>query len=250
MRKNKQKETNMTRTFKPAALALAVLLALAASLGAQALQSYIAEYDLSVRGVGAGRVRHEAVFTERSYRVTADGTPSLAAKMLGFGQIREKAEGKIAGDRVIPTYYRRDMQGNDNQHISYDYANAVNGEIQAIVGAQNKTLRVNPNDPALDILALVVQSLLDVERGHIGEHNYTLINEDRVRSYQVSQLPDETWQDNKNGRALKIKVFLQTSGNRQTKIYFAEEPLRLVKLQQLKDGESRFSLKLLNYKPL
>ena len=30
MRKNKQKENNMTRTFKPAALALAVLLALAA----------------------------------------------------------------------------------------------------------------------------------------------------------------------------------------------------------------------------
>ena len=236
----------MTNTLRP----FLALLALAASLGAQALQSYIAEYDLSVRGVGAGRVRHEAVFTERSYRVTADGTPSLAAKMLGFGQIREKAEGKIAGDRVIPTYYRRDMQGNDNQHISYDYANAVNGEIQAIVGAQNKTLRVNPNDPALDILALVVQSLLDVERGHIGEHNYTLINEDRVRSYQVSQLPDETWQDNKNGRTLKIKVFLQTSGNRQTKIYFAEERLRLVKLQQLKDGESRFSLKLLNYKPL
>ena len=236
----------MTNTLRP----FLALLALAASLGAQALQSYIAEYDLSVRGVGAGRVRHEAVFTERSYRVTADGTPSLAAKMLGFGQIREKAEGKIAGDRVIPTYYRRDMQGNDNQHISYDYANAVNGEIQAIVGAQNKTLRVNPNDPALDILALVVQSLLDVERGHIGEHNYTLINEDRVRSYQVNQLPDETWQDNKNGRTLKIKVFLQTSGNRQTKIYFAEEPLRLVKLQQLKDGESRFALKLLNYKPL
>ncbi|MFC2752790.1 MAG: hypothetical protein ACFN9G_05540 [Cardiobacterium sp.] len=236
----------MTNTLRP----FLALLALAASLGAQALQSYIAEYDLSVRGVGAGRMRHEAVFTERSYRVTADGTPSLAAKMLGFGQIREKAEGKIAGDRVIPTYYRRDMQGNDNQHISYDYANAVNGEIQAIVGAQNKTLRVNPNDPALDILALVVQSLLDVERGHIGEHNYTLINEDRVRSYQVNQLPDETWQDNKNGRTLKIKVFLQTSGNRQTKIYFAEEPLRLVKLQQLKDGESRFSLKLLNYKPL
>ena len=236
----------MTNTLRP----FLALLALAASLGAQALQSYIAEYDLSVRGVGAGRVRHEAVFTERSYRVTADGTPSLAAKMLGFGQIREKAEGKIAGDRVIPTYYRRDMQGNDNQHLSYDYANAVNGEIQAIVGAQNKTLRVNPNDPALDILALVVQSLLDVERGHIGEHNYTLINEDRVRSYQVNQLPDETWQDNKNGRTLKIKVFLQTSGNRQTKIYFAEEPLRLVKLQQLKDGESRFSLKLLNYKPL
>ena len=236
----------MTNTLRP----FLALLAFAASLGAQALQSYIAEYDLSVRGVGAGRMRHEAVFTERSYRVTADGTPSLAAKMLGFGQIREKAEGKIAGDRVIPTYYRRDMQGNDNQHISYDYANAVNGEIQAIIGAQNKTLRVNPNDPALDILALVVQSLLDVERGHIGEHNYTLINEDRVRSYQVNQLPDETWQDNKSGRTLKIKVFLQTSGNRQTKIYFAEEPLRLVKLQQLKDGESRFSLKLLNYKPL
>ena len=71
-----------------------------------------------------------------------------------------------------------------------------------------------------------------------------------MRSYQVSRLPDETWQDVKSGKTLKIKVFLQTSGNRQTKIYFAENPLRLVKLQQLKDGESRFSLKLLNYKSL
>ncbi len=228
---------------------LAFLLAFA-SLGAQALQSYVAEYDLSVRGVGAGRVRHEAIFTERAYRFETTGSPSLAARMLGFGEIREKAEGKIAGDRIIPTYYRRDMQGNDNQHISYDYANAVNGEIQAIIGAQNKTLRFNPNEPALDILALVAQSLLDVERGHVGEHNYTLLNEDRVRSYQISQLPDETWQNNKSGQILKIKVFLQTSGNRQTKIYFAENPLRLVKLQQLKDGESRFSLKLLNYKTL
>ena len=228
---------------------LAFFLALT-SFTAQALQSYIAEYDLSVRGVGAGRVRHEAIFTERTYRFETTGSPSLAARMLGFGEIREKAEGKIAGDRIIPTYYRRDMQGNDNQHISYDYANAVNGEIQAIIGAQNKTLRFNPNEPALDILALVAQSLLDVERGHVGEHNYTLLNEDRVRSYQISQLPDETWQNNKSGQILKIKVFLQTSGNRQTKIYFAENPLRLVKLQQLKDGESRFSLKLLNYKTL
>ena len=228
---------------------LAFFLALT-SFTAQALQSYVAEYDLSVRGVGAGRVRHEAIFTERTYRFETTGSPSLAARMLGFGEIREKAEGKIAGDRIIPTYYRRDMQGNDNQHISYDYANAVNGEIQAIIGAQNKTLRFNPNEPALDILALVAQSLLDVERGHVGEHNYTLLNEDRVRSYQISQLPDETWQNNKSGQILKIKVFLQTSGNRQTKIYFAENPLRLVKLQQLKDGESRFSLKLLNYKTL
>ena len=228
---------------------LAFFLALT-SFTAQALQSYIAEYDLSVRGVGAGRVRHEAIFTERTYRFETTGSPSLAARMLGFGEIREKAEGKIAGDRIIPTYYRREMQGNDNQHISYDYANAVNGEIQAIIGAQNKTLRFNPNEPALDILALVAQSLLDVERGHVGEHNYTLLNEDRVRSYQISQLPDETWQNNKSGQILKIKVFLQTSGNRQTKIYFAENPLRLVKLQQLKDGESRFSLKLLNYKTL
>ena len=128
--------------------ALAPLL-LVISLGAQALQGYLAEYDLTVRGVGAGRVRHEAIFTERGYRFETIGSPSLAARMLGFGEIREKAEGKIAGDRVVPTYYRRDMQGNDNQHLSYDYANAVNGEIQAIVGAQNKTLRVNPNEPAL-----------------------------------------------------------------------------------------------------
>ena len=122
--------------------ALAPLL-LVISLGAQALQGYLAEYDLTVRGVGAGRVRHEAIFTERGYRFETIGSPSLAAKMLGFGEIREKAEGKIAGDKVVPTYYRRDMQGNDNQHLSYDYANAVNGEIQAIVGAQNKTLRAN-----------------------------------------------------------------------------------------------------------
>ena len=173
----------MFRSFRPA---VAVLL-LSASFAATALQSYVAEYDLTIRGVGAGRVRHETFF---------------------------------------------------------------NGKIQAVIGSQNKELRVNPNEPALDMLALVVQSTLDVERGRVGEHKYTLVNEDRVRSYEVKRLPDEKWKDGKSGKTVVVKVFVQTSGSRQTKIYFAENPLRLVKLQQLKDGESRFALKLLNYKAL
>ncbi|MDO4642938.1 MAG: DUF3108 domain-containing protein [Cardiobacteriaceae bacterium] len=226
------------------------IIAFFCSITAAALQSYIAEYDLTVRGVGAGRVRHEVFFTDKSYRIETTGTPSLAARMLGFGQIREKAEGKIVADKIMPVSYRREMQGKENQFLSYDYADAVNGQIHAIVGSESKVLRVNPNEPALDILALVAQSLLDVERGRIDVRNYTLISEDRVRSYQISTLPNETWKDINNNKIIKVKVFLQTSGNRQTKIYFAEEPLRLVKLQQLKDGESHFTLKLLNYKVL
>ena len=66
----------------------------------------------------------------------------------------------------------------------------------------------------------------------------------------MKRLPDEKWKDGKSGKTVVVKVFVQTSGSRQTKIYFAENPLRLVKLQQLKDGESRFALKLLNYKAL
>ena len=215
-----------------------------------ALQSYVAEYDLTIRGVGAGKVRQEAFFTDLGYRIESVGNPSLAAKMLGYGQIREKAEGRIAGDRVIPATFRREMDGKENQFVYYNYGDVANGKIQAVIGSQNKELHVNPNEPALDMLALVVQSTLDVERGHVGEHKYTLVNEDRVRSYEVTSLPDEIWKDGKSGKSVKIKVFVQTSGNRQTKIYFAENPLRLVKLQQLKDGESRFALKLLNYKAL
>ena len=215
-----------------------------------ALQSYVAEYDLTIRGVGAGKVRQEAFFTDLGYRIESVGNPSLAAKMLGYGQIREKAEGRIAGDRVIPATFRREMDGKENQFVYYNYGDVANGKIQAVIGSQNKELHVNPNESALDMLALVVQSTLDVERGHVGEHKYTLVNEDRVRSYEVTSLPDEIWKDGKSGKSVKIKVFVQTSGNRQTKIYFAENPLRLVKLQQLKDGESRFALKLLNYKAL
>jgi hypothetical protein len=236
----------MFRLFRPA---VAVLL-LSASCAATALQSYVAEYDLTIRGVGAGRVRHEAFFNDLGYRVEATGNPSLAAKMLGYGQIREKAEGRIAGDRVMPTSYRREMDGKENQFVYYNYGDLANGKIQAVIGSQNKELRVNPNEPALDMLALVVQSTLDVERGRVGEHKYTLVNEDRVRSYEVKRLPDEKWKDGKSGKTVVVKVFVQTSGSRQTKIYFAENPLRLVKLQQLKDGESRFALKLLNYKAL
>ena len=236
----------MFRSFR---LGIAALF-LWVSTFACALQSYVAEYDLSIRGVGAGRVRHEAFFNDLGYRVEATGNPSLAAKMLGYGQIHEKAEGRIAGDRVIPGSYRREMQGKENQFVYYNYGDVANGRIQAVIGSQNKELHVNPNEPALDILALVVQSTLDVERGRAGEHKYTLVNEDRVRSYEVAQLPDEKWKDGKSGRTVPVKVFVQTSGNRQTKIYFGENPLRLVKLQQLKDGEARFTLKLLNYKAL
>ena len=162
----------MFRLFRPA---VAVLL-LSASFAATALQSYVAEYDLTIRGVGAGRVRHETFFNDLGYRVEATGNPSLAAKMLGYGQIREKAEGRIAGDRVMPTSYRREMDGKENQFVYYNYGDLANGKIQAVIGSQNKELRVNPNEPALDMLALVVQSTLDVERGRVGEHKYTPVS--------------------------------------------------------------------------
>ena len=233
----------MFRSFRQGVAALFLFAATFAS----ALQSYVAEYDLTIRSVGAGKVRQEAFFNELGYRIESVGNPSLAAKMLGYGQIREKAEGRIAGDRVT---FRREMDGKENQFVYYNYGDVANGKVQAVIGSQNKELHVNPNEPALDMLALVVQSTLDVEHGRVGEHKYTLLNEDRVRSYEVKQQPDEIWKDGKSGKSIKIKVFVQTSGNRQTKIYFAENPLRLVKLQQLKDGESRFALKLLNYKTL
>ena len=155
---------------------------------------------------------------------------------------------------------RLDIPFSEANRYNYIYAenNAFGGARHRFFYFITDVVYVAPNTVEIRVQLDVWQTYFKdvyvnrcyVERGHIGEHNYTLINEDRVRSYQVSRLPDETWQDVKSGKTLKIKVFLQTSGNRQTKIYFAENPLRLVKLQQLKDGESRFSLKLLNYKSL
>lgn len=216
---------------------------------AWALQSYIAEYALYVRGIHVGTVSYEAFFTSHSYEIATQATPTLPAKILGFNKITESVQGSIQHATVIPRYYQRDMQGDKKYHLYYDYKRLNAGEITAEVGLNTQKLIFDAKKQRpLDILALTVQSMLDDEN-HVISSQYTLLTDDKIRTYHVERLKNIVWKDKENKR-FPVHVYLQNSGNRQTKIYFAENPLRLVELQQLKNGSLQFSLNLLNYKAL
>lgn len=217
------------------------------ALPAWALSDYRATYDISVRGVNAGRATYEVRLSDHSYQVETQIKPSLAAKMLGFGKITEQAYGEIEAGHVLPKKYQRTMEGDSQYRLVYDYK-LMNQEIEAQIGNTQTVLKYDEHVQPLDILALIVQSLLDEEHQRVAEQ-YSLINEDKIRTYSVAAMPNERWQTH-SGEAVDVVAYKQTSGNRRTKIYFANHPLRLVKLVQYKDDEARFSLKLINYQIL
>lgn len=216
---------------------------------AWALQSYLAEYAVYIRGIHVGTLNYEAFFSNNSYQITTKAIPSLPARILGFNKITEYAEGHIKNGIIAPQYYRRDMQGDKKYHLYYDYKNLTHGKIKAEVGLITQTLNFDvAKKRPLDILALTVQSMLDDENSVISAQ-YTLISDDKIRTYHVEKLPNILSKDKENN-TVRLHVYLQSSGKRQTKIYFAENPLRLVELQQLKNNKLQFSLNLLKYKAL
>ncbi|UJF24390.1 DUF3108 domain-containing protein [Suttonella sp. R2A3] len=212
-----------------------------------ALGNYSAMYDVSVRGVGAGQMRHDVILTDNTYRIDTVAKPSLAAKMLGFGVIRESVKGLLNNGKIQPQRYQRSMEGDAEYRLVYDFR-PNRHEIAAQIGNEETILKYDEGSHPLDTLSLVIQSLLDDENNQLAA-KYVLVSEDKVRSYSVEEMPHEKWED-PSGAVIDVRVFRQVSGNRQTQIYFADNPLRLVKLTQIKDDKPRFHLKLIDYRAL
>lgn len=213
---------------------------------AWALPSFRATYDVKIRGIHAGQMTMDAVLTSQSYNINGKTEPSLPAKMLGYGLVNEIANGGIQGNQLLPRKYERTMADNEKYHLNYNY-NLKIKTIDATVGG--KKMQIDYEGPApLDTSALVIQALLDDEQGKKAS-SYTMISEDKVRSYKVEQLKDQQWQDEK-GKTVPVRVYRQTNGNRRTMVYIADNPRRLVKLQQIKNDQNMFLLKLIKYRPL
>lgn len=208
--------------------------------GAWALENYRAVYDLHVRGIHAGRMVHEAVFTAKTYRIDAVGQPAAAAKIMGYGEIRESVSGLLDGKNAIPQHYRRSMDGDGEFALDYVFASDMR-QINAQIGNKAHTFPYPAGEQPFDTLSMAVQSLLDMENGTVRA-TYSVISEDNLRRYRVEALPDETGADGQ-----PLKVFRQVYENRETRIYIADNPLRLAALTQAKDGKIRFSLKLVDY---
>lgn len=217
------------------------------SFSTWAVDSYRAVYDVEVRGVGAGQIVHEAFFTEHTYRIDTVAHPALAAKMLGFGEARESVKGLLKDFSVQPQTYQRVMEGKPDYSLFYRYTPESHA-VQMTVGKENKIQSYDSGVNPLDTLSMVAQSLIDIENNRMP-HEYTLVIEDDIQSYHVQKQANETWQD-RDGKSMTVQVYRQTSGNKQTQIYFAENPLRLIRLEQLRKGERRFSMTLTDYQTL
>ncbi len=213
---------------------------------AWALPSFRASYDVKVRGIHAGQMTMDAVLTSQSYTINAKTEPSLPAKMLGYGFVNEIASGEIHNNHLRPRKYERTMEDNEKYHLNYNFDLKAR-TIDATVGGKKVQLDYKDQVP-LDTTALVIQALMDDELGKKAS-SYTMVSEDKVRSYKVEQLKDQLWQDEK-GKSIPVRVYRQTNGNRQTMVYIADNPRRLVKLQQIKNDQNMFLLKLVKYKPL
>lgn len=212
-----------------------------------ALSNYRATYDLHVRGVGAGTITHDAFFTDVTYRIDTVANPSLAAKMLGFGEIRETVKGLRKGNTLQPQDYQRSMSGDDKYQLNYHFLPEQH-QVQVVKAGERKTLSYDRELRPLDMLSMAMQAMVDLEKQKVPPE-YTLVLEDNINTYQVQKQPDQTWKGH-DGKNFIVHVYRQSKGNKQTVIYFAENPLRLVRLEQKHKGNTRFSMNLTSYKAL
>lgn len=214
---------------------------------AMAVQNYRATYALRIRGVGAGEMSHDVFFTDFTYRVDTVAMPAITAKMLGFDEMRESVRGLRKQHDVIPQVYWREMEGSSKYRLHYDF-HLDQHQIEAVIGDNSKMLDYDAQLQPLDTLSMIVQSLLDIEN-NVKSTEYTLVSDDEIKTYQIEELPKQKWKD-AQGNTTLIRVYRQTNGSKQTMVYFAENPLRLVKLEQFRKGESRFQITLTNYQTL
>lgn len=211
-----------------------------------ALDSFQARYNLRIRGVNAGEMELKALLNNDTYQLNAHTRPSLAARMLGYGEIQESASGRIKQGILQPQQYQRVMQGDEDYTLRYVY-HLTQKKIEVLRHEQSSDLHYEALIP-LDILSLIMQCLLDEEHQRQAL-SYALLSDEKIRSYQVEALPMEKWQDSK-GKMIPVHVYRQKSGHRVTQVYFAHHPLRLVQLRQMKNDDMIFVLKLLEHRPL
>ncbi len=212
-----------------------------------ALSDYVADYDIMVRGIDAGSMRYEAVFTDTTYRIDTFSEPSLLAAGLGYGKIRETVVGLLADGYVQPQDYQRTIKGKPEDNLHYVFNPEAN-QIHITKGKKTNTFSYVTGERPLDVLSMITQSILNIEN-HFSSENYPLITEDKIRSYHVQPEEIKVLRDEK-GREVNARVYRQVNGNRETLVYFADNPLRLVFLEQLRKGKSRFSITLTDYKIL
>lgn len=210
--------------------------------------NYRAVYSIEARGISAGTMAHESFFTDVTYRIDVVANPSLAASMLGFGEAHETVKGLINKNKVQPQIYQRSMSGKREYSLHYRYEPKSKQVFVKKGNNEEKVFNYDGNQNPMDTLSMVVQSLIDIQNGKLP-NEYTLIMEDNMRSYHINRQKDEKWTD-KNGKSFTVQVYRQRHGDRATTIYFAQNPLRLVRLVQTKKGEKQFSMTLTKYQAL
>ncbi|MBR1375847.1 MAG: hypothetical protein IJ566_07155 [Cardiobacteriaceae bacterium] len=226
---------------------VAVLLTAILMLPSFALDNYRAVYDLEIRGVSAGTVVYEGFFTDITYRIDTVGKPSTAAVMLGFGEIRESVKGLLQAGKVQPQFYQRSMQGKADYALEYKFTPEKN-QIAVKKAGADSALSYEQDQKPLDTISMVLQSVVDIENSSLPKE-YTLITEDHMRVYQIEKMPDQKWKS-RAGKTLSVMVYRQRNGERENIVYFAKEPLRLVRLEQLRKGKRHFLMNLTDYRTL
>lgn len=225
-----------------------LLIFLVFSIGAYALQDYEAVYGIRVKGISVGEMHQSAHFYNgESYLLKGRAEPGKLAQLVGYNAITEEAAGEIKGNKVIPTRYERAMEKHPEEKVSIRYY-PEKYKIDSYAEEEEKQLSYDSSQQPLDSLALIVQTLLNVRYQHSME-KICLITRNKIREYDVYKRDKEILKD-ENGQSVSVYVFEQNSKNRQTIIYMADNPLRVLKLKQLKDGKNQFELNLLQYKVL
>lgn len=183
------------------------------------------DYDVSVRGMSAGKANLTMTSDGKSYQTTLKLFPNLIAKMAGVGNWVDSSQGKIVKGHFQPVHYQRT---DGNQRLLSVKFMGKKAQVNNEDG--KKTLRIHRlgQDP----MSQIAQIQYDLKKGK-RLADYYLVTDKNQRLYHSQLL--------KKGQNTQVSLIQEKGGERTITLWF-DNHQQLLRMKKTKRGKTDFDM--------
>ncbi len=213
---------------------------------AQTIPAFTAYYSAQARGLTVGRgqlsLRHPEI---GRYEMELSMQTLGIANLFSPVDTTEIAQGYLRENRVIPSFYERQQAANRSPQqvrLNFDFeSNQIDFQIDHRYGFIRET-ELDNFTAVFDPLSIHLHIMNDLKSGQLNTQ-YTLIERDKLETYEVTELPSETLATQLGQLHTRRLRQTQPNTSRFMDLWFAPSlDYLLVKLVRTRRGTEQFRL--------
>lgn len=189
------------------------------------MQTMAQDYDVSVRGMGAGKAKLNITSDGTSYQAILKLYPNLLASLAGVGNWVDSSKGKIIQGHFQPSVYQR--TDGKKRLLSVKFV----GE-QAQVNNDDGSKTLSISSIGQDPMSQIAQIQYDLKADQLSP-SYYLVTDNNQRLY-YSRLV-------KTGGTTQV-ILSQEKGGDRTIILWFDANLQLIRMKKTKRGKVDFDM--------